>query len=66
MSIDTRCPDCDVSMIRAEPVTSSEGDRLTLVTERARRRAIGPAAMLTVEAYVCPTCHLVRWYADRT
>ncbi|MFC6835467.1 hypothetical protein [Halomarina ordinaria] len=66
MSQTATCPDCDVEMLRSEPVTSMEGDRLTLVTDRSRSEAVGVVSMLAVEAYVCPRCHLVRWYADRT
>lgn len=65
--MDRRCPDCDAKMARATPVTAMQQERLKLRTEERRSGVLGSLGVtrkLPVDAFVCPECGLVRWYAD--
>ncbi|QCJ46417.1 MULTISPECIES: hypothetical protein [Haloprofundus] len=62
-----RCPDCGVTMERADPVTTIQQERLKLRTDHAREGLLGRLGLRrtpTVYGYVCPECRLVRLYAD--
>ncbi|WP_224268591.1 hypothetical protein [Haloprofundus salinisoli] len=62
-----RCPDCDVTMERADPVTAMQQERLKLRTDHAREGLLGSLGFKrtpTARGYVCPECGLVRLYAD--
>ncbi|WP_224335037.1 hypothetical protein [Haloprofundus halobius] len=68
MPADThRCPDCGVTMERADPMTAVQQERLKLRTEETREGILGSLGLtrtLTARGYVCPECGLVRLYAD--
>ncbi len=65
--MDPRCPDCSVSMQRTTPFTALQNEKVRLRTSERREGllgSLGAKRSLDVHGYLCPSCGLVRWYAD--
>lgn len=58
------CPDCEVEMETTEHKTTYKGDGIRIDTDGG---VLGNLLQLKgkyVNAYVCPECGLIRFYAD--
>ncbi|MCL9817965.1 hypothetical protein [Natronocalculus amylovorans] len=62
-----QCPDCELTLTKATPLTAMQGERVRLRTEDPRSGflgRLGAKERVNVTGYVCPECGLVRWYVD--
>ncbi|WP_327052551.1 hypothetical protein [Halomicrococcus gelatinilyticus] len=57
------CPDCDVSMEPVDHQTSYGGDGVRIETSGGVLGALDLKGT-HLDAYLCPECNLVRFYAD--
>lgn len=54
------CPDCDVGMNRATQETTNDAAKLRVGSRQRLHGRYGSK----LQAFVCPECSLVRFYAD--
>lgn len=60
---DPACPDCEVSMEAVKHVTSYHGDGIKIQEGGGVLSALDLGGTY-LDAYACPECSLVRFYAD--
>lgn len=62
-----RCPDCGVGMDTGAVIGSANREAVQLRTDESAGGVLGKLGMnetLSVDAWACPECGLIRLYAD--
>lgn len=58
------CPDCNTKLERVDYDANSRGDMLRIPSDEGVLGTLGFKRATTIDAYLCPDCNRVLFYAD--